>query len=183
MAEDPKVRLDHEPHVDLPEGTLTVRDVEDALGALLGGEWAGWHRKQMLPDVAVFARFSDSPSGRKVLSGLLLLAEGDAIRGETLRKVPIARMENSHNLTRDYWQGDLGAALKDLPPLRREAGMSPEDFSQLVAKHYEAWATAVPSPAAAIAAEWGVKPATVHSWIREARLRGYLPPARQGRQG
>ncbi|TWG23576.1 hypothetical protein [Actinoplanes teichomyceticus] len=184
MAEDRKVRLDYDPHTKIPEGTLSIRHIEEALGELFGGEWSGRHRGRLLDDAAVFSRFSESPSGRKVLTGLLLLGDAtSAIKGETLRKVPVARMENSNNLTRSYWEGDLAAALKDLPPLRREAGMSAEQFSQLVAKHYEAWAPAVPSPAAAIAAEWGVKSATVHSWIREARLRGYLPPARQGRQG
>jgi hypothetical protein len=181
MADDPKVQLDYEPFPDVPEGTRLVGEVERELGQLVGGEWAGWHRGHLGGlDVAVFARYSESDSGRQVLSGLLLL--GDNIRGETLRKVPITVMENARNLTESYSSGTLKEALDKLPPLRREPGMTAEQFSKLVAEHYKAWANEVPSPAAAIAAEWGLKPPTVHSWIREARLRGFLPPARRGRQ-
>ncbi len=132
-----------------------------------------------VPEAAVWARYSEAESGRWVLSGLLLL--GDSIRGETLRKVPVSVMENSHNLTQRQSDAEAMGPIADLPPLRREPGMTPEAFSQLVAQHYRAWAAVVPSPVAAIAAEWKVKPPTVHGWIREARLRGYLPPARRGK--
>jgi hypothetical protein len=179
MAESPKVQLDYpEDPFGEPEG-LSAREVETQLGELLGGEWAGYYRGQILPGSALWARFTKSESGRQVLSGLLLL--GDAITGEQLRKVPVAVMENSQNLTEAYWKGELREDLAKLPPLQRQSDMSAEDFSRLVAEHYRAWAKAVPSPAAAIAAEWGVKPPTVHSWIREARLRGFLPPARRGK--
>lgn len=180
--ENPKVQIDYpaDPFAELPEGQVSVRQVEEALGDLVGGDWTGWHRGAMksVPEAAVWARFSEAESGRWVLSGLLLL--GDAIKGETLRKVPVSVMENSHNLTQRQGAEDMDT-IKELPPLRRESGMSPESFSQLVARHYRAWAAVVPNPAAAIAAEWGIKAPTVHSWIREARLRGFLPPAREGR--
>ncbi|MFF5201745.1 hypothetical protein ACFY3B_19300 [Micromonospora parva] len=181
MSENPKVQLDYpeDPFAELPEGQIDVRRVSDALGDLLGGEWGGWHRGRIVPDAAVWARFSEEESGRWVLSGLLVL--GDAVKGETLRKVPVSVMENSHNLTQRQGDAEVMDAIADLPPLRREAGMTPEEFSQLVARHYRAWAAVVPSPVAAIAAEWKVKPPTVHTWIREARLRGFLPPARKGR--
>jgi hypothetical protein len=61
--------------------------------------------------------------------------------------------------------------------------MSPEQISELVAQHYKTWARGVPHPAAAMAAEANAKLATVHTWIREARLRGYLPPAQRGKRG
>jgi hypothetical protein len=38
-------------------------------------------------------------------------------------------------------------------------------------------------PAAEIAEANGVPVSTVHGWIREARRRGFLPPARQGTRG
>jgi hypothetical protein len=183
MPDNPKVELDYpeDPFAETPEGQLSVRDVEEALSGSLGGEWIGWHRGRPLQDAAMWARFSESESGRWVLSGLVLL--GDGIKGETLRKVPVAVMENSHNLTESRHTGELKDALAELPPLRREPGMTPEQFSQLVARHYSLWAKAVPNPVAAIAAEWGIKPPTVHTWIREARLRGFIPPARKGRAG
>ena len=73
-------------------------------------------------------------------------------------------------------------ALADLPPLRRSPDLSAEDFSHLVADHYRLWAEAVPNPAAAMAAEHGVKLPTMHGWIREARLRGLLPKAQRGKR-
>lgn len=178
---NPKVQLDYpeDPFAEDEEGTRSVREVEDALREALGGEWSGWHRGQVVPGAALWARFTKAESGRHVLSGLLLL--GDSITGEQLRKVPISVLENSHNLTASYSTGELKEDLAKLRPLRREPGMSPEDFSRLVAQHYRAWAAQVPNPAAAIADEWGVKPPTVHTWIREARLRGFLPPARRGK--
>lgn len=181
MPENPKVQLDYpeDPFAELPAGQVSVRHVSDALAELLGGEWVGWHRSVTVPDAAVWARFSEAESGRWVLSGLLLL--GDGIKGETLRKVPVSVMENSHNLTQRQNDAEVMDAIAELPPLRREPGMTPEQFSQLVARHYRAWAAVVPNPVASIAAEWKVKPPTVHTWIREARLRGFLPPARKGR--
>lgn len=179
--QNPKVELDYheDPLAELHEGQLDVSDVEGVLREKLGGEWSGWHRGDVVPGLALWARFTESESGRQVLSGLLLL--GDSITGEQLRKVPVSVLENSHNLTASYSAGELKEDLAKLRPLRREVGMSPEDFSRLVAEHYRAWAKAVPSPAAAIAQEWRVKPPTVHTWIREARLRGFLPPARRGK--
>jgi hypothetical protein len=111
------------------------------------------------------------------VSALLLV--GEALTAETLRRVPMSAIENSANLSR---QDVNRKALVDLPPLRRSPDLSAEQFSQLVADHYRLWAEAVPNPAAAMAAEHGVKLPTVHGWIREARLRGMLPKARRGKR-
>lgn len=149
------------------------------------GEWAGWYSGHLIPGEAVagWAQFTEDDSGRRVLSGLLLLAD-DAITADLLRKVPVAALENSISLTNRQAREQLGEELKALPKLERVPGMAPEDFSGVVAAHYRAWAKAVPNPAAAMAAEASVKPPTMHTWIREARLRGLLPPAkrRKGRR-
>lgn len=69
------------------------------------------------------------------------------------------------------------------PRLTRPAGADPEEFYPLVARAYLEYATQTRAPAKEIAAEAGVPITTVHRWIREARRRGFLPPARKGKAG
>lgn len=144
----------------------------------VGPRWIGWHLGDVkaVPGAALFARFTESETGRQVLSGVMLL--GAAITADMLRKVPVSALENSTNLTRTDKQ--LKTELAKLPPLAR-GNLAPEEFSKLVAEHYKVWARAVPHPAAAMAAQAEVKPPTMHTWIREARLRGFLPPAKRGK--
>lgn len=160
-----------------PPGRAPDPRPED-LDGLLGVRWVGPWEGTAVPDATMFARFTETESGRSVLSGLLLL--GDALTSEQLRKVPVTALENSWNLSAGHGQADteLREELAKLPPLRR-AEMSPEEFSKIVAQHYSVWAKVVPHPGAAMAAEWDVKAPTMHTWIREARLRGLLPPARR----
>ncbi|GAA1679614.1 hypothetical protein GCM10009745_24400 [Kribbella yunnanensis] len=150
--------------------------VEEMLDQQFGGRWAV---SADVPGLTAYVQLGRNDSGRLVLTGLLLM--GDAIAADQLRKVPIAAIENAWNLSKpgDNWREEIDA----LPRLERSTGMAAEDFSQLVAQHYNAWARHVPHPAAAIAAEWGLKVPTVHTWIREARLRGLLPAAQRGKGG
>lgn len=69
------------------------------------------------------------------------------------------------------------------PPLTRPDGTDPEAFSQRVAEAYNAAIMSTSTPAKMLAEEAGVPVTTVHRWIREARQRGALPPARKGRAG
>lgn len=68
-------------------------------------------------------------------------------------------------------------------PLRRPDGTDPEGFYRQVAEAYNSAVMEGPAPAKALAEEAGVPVTTVHRWIREARQRGHLPPARKGRAG
>lgn len=68
-------------------------------------------------------------------------------------------------------------------PLRRPDGTDPQAFSQQVAEAYNEAVLSTSKPAKVLAEEAGVPVGTVHRWIREARQRGYLPPARRGRAG
>lgn len=155
------------------------QEVEAWLNERIGPSWVGFTAPNSgVPGVAVFAQFGTNREGRKILTGLLLLS--DALTAEQVRKVPVSALENSTNLTEGGAYTTMRAELEKLPPLRRD-DMTPEDFSQLVAEHFKVWARYVPHPAAAMAAEWDVKAPTVHTWIREARLRGQLPPARRGK--
>lgn len=69
------------------------------------------------------------------------------------------------------------------PPLTRPDGSDPDGFSRQVALAYTHAVLATSAPAKVLAEEAGVPVTTVHRWIRDARLRGHLPPARKGRAG
>jgi hypothetical protein len=68
-------------------------------------------------------------------------------------------------------------------PLSRPDGSDPEGFYRRVAETYSAIVQHTSRPAKVMAEEAGVPVASVHRWIFEARRRGLLPPARQGRAG
>jgi hypothetical protein len=156
--------------------------IEEWLEERFGGNWS-WSggsditAAATIPDSGTFAQFKRNESGRWVLTGLLLLE--DALTADRLRRVPVVELENRWSEHHD--RGAVEAELEALPALRRTDDMSPEDFSRLVADHYRIWARFSPHPASAIADEWAVKVPTVHTWIREARLRGFLPPAQRGK--
>lgn len=151
----------------------TPEELERELGRLLpGGHWQVLPTENA-PDGVVAAQFTEGESGRLVLTGLVLLA--DRITAEQLRAIPVTQLERNANLARR----DVHEQLDRLPPLKRTPGMDPEEFSRLVAEHYRVWVRAVPNPVAAMAKRSGVKLATMHTWVREARLRGFLPPGRQ----
>jgi hypothetical protein len=149
-----------------------------------------------------------------------LYVHGDVITANTLRAIPMGRIEamanapeahrESHGNERGIvFVGPLAALAakgpdRDVPmselrervptrrsvsrrpkrkPLRRPDGTDPEGFSRLVAEAYNSLVTTTSAPAKALADEAGVPVTTVHRWIREARQRGFLPPARKGRAG
>jgi hypothetical protein len=69
-----------------------------------------------------------------------------------------------------------------LPPAPA-SGAKGDEFYRRVAEIYAKAAAASTRPAAELAEAWGKPTTTVHRWIREARRRGHLPPAEQGRRG
>ncbi len=71
----------------------------------------------------------------------------------------------------------------DRPRLTRPDGASPDEFYPRVAAAYSQHALLTTAPAKEMAAEAGVPITTVHRWIREARRRGFLKPARKGKAG
>lgn len=68
-------------------------------------------------------------------------------------------------------------------PLTRPDGATPKEFYPRVAAAYSEYAPQTRAPAKEIATEAGVPVTTAHRWIREARRRGFLPPARKGKAG
>ena len=72
---------------------------------------------------------------------------------------------------------------RDRPRLTRPGGATPDEFYPLVARAYFEYSPRTRAPAREIANEAGVPVTTAHRWIREARRRGFLPPARKGKAG
>jgi hypothetical protein len=68
-------------------------------------------------------------------------------------------------------------------PLTRPDGTDVDGFYRRVAEAYQEYVPQTKAPATDIAAEADVPLTTAHRWIREARRRGFLPPARKGRAG
>jgi hypothetical protein len=170
--------VDPDLHPDVPKGdAYEAPELESKLKADFGGDlWRVWHPKSSgLPGTGMAAGYTKNESGRYVLSMVVLT--GDAITTDIVRRVPVVALENSVNISGN----DVRAEIDTLPPLRRTPGMTPEEFSRLVAQHYTTWARGVPHPVAAMAADAGAKLPTVHTWVREARLRGFLPPAKRGK--
>lgn len=79
------------------------------------------------------------------------------------------------------WEWDESEATRK--PLQRPDGTDPDGFSRQVAAAYGAAVLRTSAPAKALAEEAGVPVGTVHRWIREARQRGHLAPAKKGRAG
>ncbi len=172
------LKLDYDPDA----ATDDVHEIERFLQRRFGGEWVGMHRGVEVDGAALFTQTDESESGYQVLTGLVLLGDvrlGDVLTADMLRQVPVSAIENTANATR---QQDQFEQVKVLPRLQREADEDAETFSRRVAHYYQAWARLMPHPVAAMAAEYDLKPPTLHAWVREARLRGFLPTGRRGKR-
>jgi hypothetical protein len=85
---------------------------------------------------------------------------------------------NRHFLTKAHRK-----AQEPRTPLSRPDGSNPDGFYRQVAEAYRDVVQTTPKVAKVLAKEANVPPGTVHRWVLEARRRGFLPPARQGRAG
>lgn len=152
----------------------------EVLAETFGGHWVRWEAGPAgVPGGTMWARLGDSPEGRPVITGLVIT--GDVLTAESLRRVPVRIIEQAMAESRAGTEEQMRAELEALPPLER-GDLPAAAFSQLVADHYRIWARYVSRPAAGMAERWGVKSATMHGWIREARLRGLLPEAERGKR-
>jgi hypothetical protein len=69
------------------------------------------------------------------------------------------------------------------PPPAPATGPKPDKFYRRIGEIYAKAAGVSTRPAKDLAVAWELPTTTVHRWIREARRRGHLPPAEQGRRG
>jgi hypothetical protein len=140
------------------------------------GESELWVRVDGIGDTRVYFRREITEKGPAKITGLCIV--GDEITQRVLREIPTVPLEN--------FDADIvkGVTLKELPPLRRsEYKDDPEGFTETVAFYYRVFVMQSNTPAKAMAEHSSVPVATMHAWIREARLRGQLPPGRRGKAG
>lgn len=161
-------------HVDYQPGA-------DALWDRLGGEdWGAIDG--VVEGVRVYATWKEQANTRLVVTGLVLGGSPEhPLTADTLRAVPIGRLEAVANDLRS----SLGQQALSRPEVKlsRPNGLNPDEFYKIVAQHYRWHAAVSPKPAARMAEAADVPPTTVHRWIREARLRGHLPPGSRGKAG
>lgn len=150
---------------------------QDDLWDQLGEDWRAVDG--IAEGLRIYVRW-DRPAGERArVSGLCV--SGGPVTTETLRAIPISRLENlSATLDRVENRADQP---EGLAPLVRRRGDDPEEFAERVAEYYRWFATFSNKPAKIIADHSGVPVGTVRGWIREARLRGKLSPGTQGRAG
>jgi len=114
--------------------------------------------------VTVTAGLSPDRYGRLVITSLS--AHGGPITSYTLRRIPILQIET-----------DANRATEQVQFAGRVPGESPEEFMARFVDAYRALAAWHPHPVVELAKMAEAKVPTVHTWVREARLRGFLPPA------
>lgn len=149
----------------------------DDLWDRLGAEWQAIDGLSESSRVYVRWEWND---GRAQVAGICVT--GAPIRASTLRSIPVGRLENIPKAAVEGL-GTPDKFLSGLAPLSRDKSDDPEDFAERVAWYYRVFAGLSSKPAKAIADHSGVPVTTVRGWIREARLRGKLPPGTKGKAG
>lgn len=153
------------------------RQGEDDLWDRLGDDWQaidGLH-----PDMRIYARWDTSGEGRPKVTGLCLTHP--SITTELLRSILITRIAGIPVAAEKAMSED--EFLNALAPLRRSRNEDPDEFADRVAYYYRIFTQMTAKPAKEIADHSGVPVGTVRGWIREARLRGKLPPGTRGKAG
>lgn len=95
------------------------------------------------------------------------------------RQANVVMLDNAHRKAEEFDR----KAREPRAPLTRPDGSNPDAFYQQVAEAYREMVQTHRNVAVALADEANVPVGTVHRWVMEARRRGFLPPARQGRVG
>lgn len=127
--------------------------------------------------VYVLWETSDDGKGRHIAG---FCVAGGPVTASLVRSIPIGRLERLGPLPDGFAEG---AIRSDLAPLQRIKGEDPEVFADRVATYYRMFSQSSSKPAKEIADHSEVPVATVRGWIREARMRGKLPPGTQGKAG
>lgn len=156
----------------LPEFDASGDELWDRLGA----EWQAIDGVR--EGVKVYVRWQQEDGGSR-LSGLCVV--GDEITTDVVRSIPVGRLANLPGLIAEGVSREQ--FLHELTPLARRKDDDPDEFSNRVAWYYRVFAASSSRPAKDIADHSHVPVATVRGWIREARLRGKLPPGKKGKAG
>src|ERR1035437_3554425 len=129
--------------------------------------------------------FLDESSGRFRIDQITI-SNPDGLPGDVVRTLPYREMEAFIN--RRYNRPTEGLQQQVFPEkspgvrlrVPKGNGKKPDDFYRRVAEAYEYLSNKTSSPAQEIATRNGVKPTTVHRWVKEARARGLLAPGQKG---
>jgi hypothetical protein len=187
----------------------SVRCVTDKMNFLEDG-WVLWHRGTdgTTDGISVYAHlYAEEKGGRGEIVGLAVY--GRNLTADKLRSIPLAHIETVANTNPDFRphiagteQHPIGKTFDQVvqqankvllkeayreahprAPLSRPDGSNPDGFYRQVAEAYRDVVQTTPKVALALAKEANVPVGTVHRWVLEARRRGFLAPARQGRAG
>ena len=167
---------------NMPNVPTPARDERTAglLSEAFGGDWTRWESGPAgIPGGVMWTQVGANADDRMVLTGLVVVGPG--LTAESLRRIPVSVIEQAMAEKAAGSERQMNDELGKLRPLERGSLSAPE-FSQVVADHYRVWARYVATPAAGMSERWGVKSATMHGWIREARLRGLLPEVGRGKR-
>lgn len=151
---------------------------QDEFWDQLGESW--YLVEHLTPEsVKVYVRWGDgSESQPSAISGLCV--SGGPVTARLIRSIQVGRLEMLRPNDRGF---PTGFIRNELAPLRRDKAEDPEQFAARVAMYYSAFSRVSSKPAKEIADHSGVPVTTVRGWIREARLRGKLPPGTRGKAG
>jgi hypothetical protein len=158
------------------DGRLVITDLYVHGAALTAETLRGISIPRMEARLERYDREAEADPGGRAAAQVRDMAQTDD-DGLTIGKLR-KRAEYKRGQARE-WR-DMGFPRSSL---RRPDRSDPEGFYQLVSRAYGEYVAETNAPAREIAAEAGVPVTTVHRWIREARRRGFLPPARKGRAG
>jgi hypothetical protein len=174
--------------------------------------WVLWSRAVggTTEGVLVYAHlFAEKEGDRGEITRMVV--EGRNLSTDKLRSIPLGHIEALANANPEFRpyingeaQGQMGERLNAFQqdanrqmlaqarrkaqkatrrPLTRPDGSNPDAFYREVAEAYRDVIKDTNKVAKVLAEEANVPVGTVHRWILEARRRGFLPQARQGRAG
>lgn len=147
-------------------------------GSLVGAGWLEWLEDPGAGRVRVRVAERD---GRFHVVDLHVSGELSAQR---LRSVPLGRIEAAANALLHGGRATPPVPAAIDPALRRGAGRGyGEGFYVAVAEAYQTLSHGTSRPVALLAEANEVPVTTAQRWVREARLRGLLPPGRPGKAG
>jgi hypothetical protein len=140
-----------------------------------------WFEWQHDANHSVRVRLGQADDGRLHVAAIHIDGNDLPISANTLRAVPLGRIEAHANAHRTGDRHEDAAIPDDLFTL--EGRGRSDDFYAHVAAVYRHLVGQTKQPVQSIAEANNVPKTTAHRWIKEARNRGLLPPGRPGKAG